>query len=567
MIYNSFKKTTCLIIFFLAFFSLTSNAEIIKTPAEEANYTRYSQHEDIARFLSAVDCQSKEMTVQVIGKTKEVEGFPSKDIFLCIINEEGASNPQDLNRKRPTFLLIASQHGNEQSAKEAALWMIRDLALGELRPLLKSINFLIIPQANPYGNYFDQRQNEIDLDMNRDHLKLEAEGVLAIHRIFRTWMPEVTIDVHEKGDDYYRVSSGCVSNINIHSNIQEYSRNNILTQVERSLAKKGFTFHEYLVEEEMGVNTAAGASLRPEETAGKEMMMRYSTTDLNDGRNSLGIYETLSFIQEGASRHDLETLRERTIWQYWGIRSLAEAIAQNGEEVLKLVGRLRKELLEKAKNYSEQNLIHLRMDFARDDKNPSLTIKRFESSESPIEGIMKVDKKVGETLLASDLDPYPYPPKQKVVTKIVKNWFPKVIVKLSVPQPLGYIIASRHLDVVETLLRHGISVAIFTQDKLLEVEAYETREVIPAKYDYLAPEKIEVEKRRIQTIIKKGDFYVSCAQPAANLIACLLEPQADYGFIRYWKFKLVPEKGDTFAFYRLTKGQDLPLIPYRDWTR
>jgi len=567
MIYNSFKKTTYLIIFFLTFFTLTSNAEIIKTPAEEANYTRYSQHEDIARFLSAVDCQSKEMTVQVIGKTKEVEGFPSKDIFLCIINEEGASNPQDLNRKKPTFLLIASQHGNEQSAKEAALWMIRDLALGELKPLLKNINFLIIPQANPYGNYFDQRQNEIDLDMNRDHVKLEAEGVLAIHRIFRTWMPEVTIDVHEKGDDHYRVSIGCVSNINIHSNIQEYSRNKILTQVERSLAKKGFTFHEYLVEEEMGVNTAAGASLRPEETAGKKMMMRYSTTDLNDGRNSLGIYETLSFIQEGASRHDLETLRERTIWQYWGIRSLAEAIAQNGEEVLKLVGRLRKELLEKAKIYSEQNLIHLRMDFARDDKNPSLTIKRFESSESPIEGIMKVDKKVGETLLASDLDPYPYPPKQKVVTEIVKNWFPNVIVKLSVPQPLGYIIASRHLDVVETLLRQGISVAIFTQDKLLEVEAYETREVIPARYDYLAPEKIEVEKRSIQTIIKKGDFYVSCAQPAANLIPCLLEPQSDYGFIRYWKFKLVPEKGDIFTFYRLTKGQDLPLIPYRDWAR
>lgn len=135
MIYNSFKRTTYFIIFFLIFFTLTSSAEIIKTPAEETKYTRYSQYEDIAQFLSMVDYQSKEITIQVIGKTKDIEEFPSKDIFLCIINEEGASDPSNLNRKKPTLLLTASQHGNEQSAKEVALWMIRDLALGELKQI------------------------------------------------------------------------------------------------------------------------------------------------------------------------------------------------------------------------------------------------------------------------------------------------------------------------------------------------------------------------------------------------------------------------------------------------
>ena len=545
-----------------------AQAQTLKTPSEESNFTRYSQNEDIARFLSAVDFLSKETIVQAIGKTKESRGFPSRDIFLCIINEEGASTPASLNRKKPTFLLIASQHGNEQSGKEAALGLIRDLGLGELKPLLNKMNFLIIPQSNPYGNWFDVRDNEIGLDMNRDHIKLEAEGAQAIHRIFRVWMPEVTMDVHEKGDDYYRVSIGCVSNINIQPKFEEFSRNIIFPRVAKNLEKKRLTFFEYLVSQEIGIDSSAGVRYRPEDVGQRERMTRYSTADINDGRNSLGIYETLSFIQEGASRHDLATLPDRTNWQYFGIRFLAEAIAERGEEVLKMVNESRAALLEKAKIDSDDDQVYIKMEYARDEKNPTLTLKRFENIESPIRGILKVDKKAGETLQASDIAPYPSPSaRQKVVTEVVKNWFPGVVPKLSVARPLGYIIPEKCQDVVETLLNHGVTVEIFSRDKTVDIEAYQAAEVVPAKYDYLAPNKLEVEKKILQTVVKKGDFYVSCAQPAAHLIPLLLEPQCDFGLVRYWKYKLVPEKGNIFAFYRVVKSQDLPLIPYRNWLR
>ena len=164
----------------------------------------------------------------------------------------------------------------------------------------------------------------------------------AIHRVFREFRPEVTIDVHEKGDDYYRVSIGCVSNANIDARLQDFSRRVLLAEVEAALKMKAIAFHEYLVSEEMGLNTSAGAALRPEDLAGREEMKRYSTTDLNDGRNSLGIFETLSFIQEGASRHDIPTLGERTDRQYWGLRGLCEAAAGHAAEVLALVNGLRR---------------------------------------------------------------------------------------------------------------------------------------------------------------------------------------------------------------------------------
>jgi len=543
-------------------------AQALKTPAEEVRYAQYSQHEEVARFLSALESQAKEVKVQVVGKTRDVKGFPEKDIWLCLVTEEGASSPANLNRNKLTLMLTAAQHGNEQSAKEAALWLLRDIALGELKPLLKTMNFLFIPQTNPFGNWNDVRVNEIELDMNRDHVKLEAEGVQAIHRVFRAYMPEATIDVHEKGDDYYRVSIGCVSNLNISPALLDLSRTKILPEVRRNLAKRNYPFFEYLVTEPLGVDTSAGAR-EAAPSAVREEMKRYSTTDLNDGRNSPGIYETLSFIQEGASRHELETLLDRTRWQYYGIRFFTEAVARNSGEILALVRNLRRSLAEKAGTYSERNLVHLRMDYVRDPQNPVLNLKRFEQAASAVRtlGTLKADKKAGETLTSADITPVRNQGQARVADYPVKNWFPNVESKLAVPMPLGYVIPAGHQDVVETLLRHGIAVSTLARDASLDVEAYAAVDVVPAAEDYLAPEKIEVEKKALSAVVKKGDFYVSCAQPAALLIPNLLEPQAEYGLIRYWKFKLVPERGNLFAFYRLVKAQDLPLIPYRNWPK
>lgn len=556
-----------LAIFFLLFSSFNSGAETVKTPAEEANYNQYSQYEEITAFLSRVSNLSEKTKIQIIGQTRETKDYSSKDLYLCIISEEGADSPLKLNRKKPTFLLVAVQHGNEQSAKEAALWLIRDLATGKLESLVKKVNFLVIPQANPYGNWFDQRRSEQDLDLNRDHVKLEAPEVEAIHHVFRAWMPEVTMDVHEKGDDYYRVSIGCVSNANIHHSLQEFSRSKILADVWKKLDKKRITHHEYLITQRMGIDSSAGVQYREEDLVGREEMKRYSTTDLNDGRNSLGIYETLSFIQEGASRHDLKTLKERTNYQYYGIRYFAESVAEHGEEILSLVNGLRKKLLAKAKVFSKDDLVHLRMQYARDEKEPELTIQKFERVEVPIRGILKVDKKAGDLITRNDLARYRQPSENKVVKEIVTNWFPNVEPTLSISRPLGYIIAAEYQDVVETLLDHDIKVEMFARDIHLEVESYLTKEIVPARDDYLPPQKIDVEKKKLQTIIKRGDFYVSCAQWGANLIPCLLEPQSQYGFIRYWKFNLVPEVGDIFPFYRFVGKKTLPLIPYKNWRR
>jgi len=542
-------------------------AAALKTPAEECLYVRYTLHEEVARFLGSLDSMSRELVVRVVGATKEVRGYPSRDLYLCILTETGVSSPEKLDRSKPTVLIVASQHGNEQSAKEAALGFIRDLAAGGLRPLLKRANVLVMPQCNPHGNHFDRRTNEHDLDMNRDHVKLESEGAAAIHRVFRIWMPEATLDMHEKGDDFYRVSLGCVSNLNVALEIQDFSRRVILDEVERALARKNIPFGEYLVRDEMGLNTSTGAAIPRERLRDRETMLRYSTTEINDGRNSLGIYQTLSFIMECASRRDLQTLKERTAWQAHGLRIWAESVARHGDEVLALVDRLRREDSAEAKVYAENDRVHLRMEYVRDPKVPRIVRKRFDAPPGQARGVLRVDKKAGETLTDADIKPLRFPRRSKVVDEVVENWFPLVESRLDVPRPLGYIVPADKTEVVENLLRHHIEVGLCVRDVPLSVEAYLVTDIEPSDIDWLPPDRIEVEKRRMPAVIRNGDYFVSCAQPAAVLIPLLLEPQSQFGLICYRRFDLVPKQGELYSVWRVVEAEALPVVPYKNFLR
>jgi len=519
--------------------------QTVKTPAEENGYAKYTQHEQVAAFLHALDKASRELTVQVIGHTGPAKDFPGADLYLCVVTDEGSATPAALNRKKPTFMVTASQHGNEQSAKEAALALVRDLSVGNLKPLLRRMNFLVIPQTNPYGNFVDRRQNEQNLDLNRDHVKLESPETRAIHAAFRAWMPEVTLDMHEKGDDYYRVSTGCVSNINVDPAIERFSRERLFPAIARYVEALKFTWFEYLVTEAIGSQGAAGApEPRPQAGQPLEMLTRPSTTDLNDGRNSPGIYNTISFIQECASRHDLATLKDRSAWQYAGLLGLMHAVLDNSSEAMALVRNARASLLARAKRPGPGDVVHLRMEYVRDPSGATLELRSF---ERPARGA----------------GAQPATAERKVVAQTVRNWFPKVESRLSVERPGGYLIPADRLDIVDTLLAHGIQVSTVSVGSKIDVESYRITEIVPAGEDYVAPTKISVEKKTTRVDVQKGDFFVSVAQPAANLIPALLEPQSEYGLIRYRSYHLVPEVGATFPIARVAKGVRVPVVAYR----
>jgi len=85
--------TLVLIIVLLLFSSL--KADSFKTPGEETNYTRYSQYEEITVFLSNASYLSKNIKIQILGQTNKTKNYTEKDLYLCIITEEGIDTVQE----------------------------------------------------------------------------------------------------------------------------------------------------------------------------------------------------------------------------------------------------------------------------------------------------------------------------------------------------------------------------------------------------------------------------------------------------------------------------------------
>jgi hypothetical protein len=560
------KNVFRLVLLIFVLYSICLQGQIIKTPAEENGYSRYTQYWELANYLSAIQAKSQNIVIKTIGRTFESRDINQlRDIFLVIVTEHGISFPDELNSKKPTVYFLASQHGDEQSGKEAALVLIRELGMGKLKSLLSKVNVLIIPQMNPYGNEVDGRRNEHNLDMNRDHIKMEAPPVEAAHRVFRRWLPEVTMDIHEKGRSYYQLDIGVVSNLNIDKKLQDYSRKKILPYIEKKLNEKDFTFHEYLVRQPIGMDTSSGAALSQQRRE-REYLTRYSTTDINDGRNSFGIYNTLSFICEKSSDGTVDSLRRRTKCQLIAMKGFIEFVAENAAEVKNLVHTCRKDIAQKSVEYSADDMVHIRMEYIEDPSEPPLILKRFKDEEEMIMGELKVDKKKGELVKLSELDLSKRGISKEIESVQVKHWRPTVKSLLTVVRPLAYFIPQKHKDVVNTLLRHGIQVQQIISDQPLEVQCYKIKEIVPSQSDYLAPEKIEVQPFEQEIFAKKGDFLISCHQLASNQIVIFLEPLSSYGLIRYYKYNLVPQAGDIFPIYRILKKSNLKTINYKKWS-
>ncbi len=73
-------------------------------------------------------------------------------------------------------------------------------------------------------------------------------------------------------------------------------------------------------------------------TDGPDARFRYSTTALNDGRNSMGIYNSLSFLIEGKNGLTVEeNIRERARQQLETMKAFLMFASENATEVKALV--------------------------------------------------------------------------------------------------------------------------------------------------------------------------------------------------------------------------------------
>lgn len=544
------------VIFILIGLFAHAAAASLQTSAQERQYAAYTRYDDVVAFLSKLQALDSRIKVYAVGKTLEnaSEDRLGRDILCCVV-----SDPQ---RKGDKILVQvqASHHGNEQSGVDAIQQLLAGIVEKKLDFLLERMDLVIFPQLNPYGNDNNVRVNEQGLDMNRDHSKVEAAEVEALHRVFCALYPEVTFDMHEKGDAYYKINVGTVTNLNIDPRIGEYSHRVILPAAFKAAGET--PAHEYLIQTTMDDLPSSGAV--PEGLAKpSEEIFRFSTTDINDGRNSFGIFNTFSFIQEISGNGDIDQYRDRSRWAFEGLTAFLKTIYDNAAPIKALTAQCRADLVRKARSVDPKNLVQLRTIYARDPQQPVLKLKTYAKEEAGVFATAAHDIKAGQPLSRSDLVRSGRTP--RVVETEIANWFPRLDSLVTCVRPLGYVVPGKRGDVIALLLKLGVKVYSFDQGGVLAVEACQVDDVIQGTEDYIPPQRIKVSLHQLQLPVQRGDCYIPLAQLAANLVPLLLEPQSDLGLIRFRSFNLGMEKNDIFPIYRVMQAPSIPFTALGDF--
>ena len=486
-------------------FVLTLRAQTTVTPLESNNYGKVTSYDELTTFIKQLESKSSVLKVEVIGKSAQ-----GRNLYAL----KFSSSEFGKDKSKIKVLFFAQQHGNEQSGKEGSLLLVQTLLKPENIYLLDKIDFAIVPQMNPDGSEINQRRNGNTIDLNRNHLILTEPETQALHTFFDKYLFEVIMDVHEYfpyGGEWEKYgyhknadeTLGVTTNPNIPENFREFSNKEVFTYWSKYLTDNKFSTSVY----------APGG---PPEMD----FLRQSTFDINDGRQSFGIQNTLSFIQEGLNGVDyfVANIRHRAAGQMTGMFGMLEFVYTHKSEIKKMVKAERKSLVSGKANQQ----VSIQSEHVANGQKLTLPLFSYYS---------KTD-----------------------TTVIVNDYRPVVKSTLDVSKPLGYLIPKQNKELVEWIQRQALTQKDFKKQKGHKIEQYTISKIdsIDFERDIIINPVIEVKEFKGE--INASDYiYIPTAQLKGNLIVLALEPKSMLGLVTYKQFENLLNVGETYPVLRVVK--------------
>ncbi len=472
----------------LLFFSSCQVPDTAITPAERKGYAALTSSVELAQFL--VDLQKQHNSLKV----KNFEVYDSLSVQVVSFVDT-AHKKND----RIRVMLIAQQHGNEPSGLEGLLLLIRDLVAGKHPHWFNHADLVIIPQCNPSGADLHKRRNTTGIDLNRDHLLLEAAETKLIQQIFDDFDPHFTVDFHEyypfgktwEEFGYRRnfdIQLGGPTNLNTSDEIRYAFKSRLLPYVEKQLNNRGYSFFEYTLG-----NLSQGERLR------------HSTTDIDDGRQSFAITGTFSVIVEGMNGRDsLDRLERRAKSQFTAAEALVSWAIQNRRDVIKMVDDARNTVL------TLPYPISIRQEHMPDGKVLNYPLRS-----------LKTDR---DTMF------------------LVDNYHPKVISNLDITPPIGYLIPKNNQALMSWLSRNVFiktaAIPVYSKTFAYQIVGFEV-----SVDEELENQKALVVKLQLPTINADDYVYLPLNQKYNLRLMLALEPQSIYGLINYKSFETLCQVG------------------------
>jgi hypothetical protein len=475
-----------------------------QTPLEKNNYQKLTSYEVLTEFVYQLDSFSDVLKVEIIGQS--VEG---RNLYaLKFSNSEFGKDTSKIK-----VLIFAQQHGDEQSGKEGSLLLASKIIQPNLVGLLKYIDLVVVPQMNPDGSELDTRFNANQMDLNRNHLILTEPEVIALHKLFDEYLFEATMDVHEYypyTEDYMKYGYikyfdeqvGTTTNPNVSEQIRKYSNQEYLPFLAEYFKWRGFTFHNYIPGGPPEIN-----------------YIRHSTYDINDGRQSLGIQNSFSLIQEGKNGRDsIDNIQRRTEGQFQGMLAFLGFCSEHKYKIKSMVRDERDKLIFGEVNYSV-----------------AIQMEHVSNGEKLVVPLRSIYSNTDSLITVTDFRP---------VVKSIYN----------VKRPIGYLIPKNLSELYDWAVRQNLIISDFDNTQDLIIQNYFVSEIDSIDFEGDTVVNPVVELSDTKTKIEPSAYYfIPTNQLKNNLIVTALEPKSILGLVTYKQYAHLLKAGEFYPVLRVVK--------------
>ena len=518
-----------------------------QTIAESSGFKSTSNYSEVMSFIEKLKRSSDKIRVETMAVTTEGRDVP----LLIIADPLPVSFVLKPGDNRIVIYIQANIHAGEVEGKAATLMFARDILADKKSGLLKNIIFLICPNFNPDGNEkisplnrayqggpvngVGVRYNGQYLDLNRDAMKAESPEVRGvISHVFNAWDPAVFMDCHTTDGSYHvePVTFTWMVNPDGNNSLIRYMREKMMPEMSSILRDK------YKVE-----NCFYGEFIDMADP-GKGWI--YDASEPRYMTNYYGLRNRLAILNENYVYADFKS----RVWGcYYLIRSLGEYVSEHGEDIKKMIGEADEETVRRGANPSPADSFAIGYKVrALPDK---VTIQTYEAD-------VITDVNGRRSFRKSDRQ-------RTVAVPYYIDYYPSVNVKF----PFAYLITVKDKPVIDLLRLNGIRIEQLTEDSYLPAERFEisglkgSARLNQGHYTNNITGKFILES----VDFPAGTLVVRTAQPLADLVSYLLEPQSNDGLL-VWNFfdrYLVPQWGTgyyPFPVYKIPGKTTLSTVPY-----
>lgn len=511
------KLIACLLVLSISAHAQQQWPESLILTPEKTDFVKTSTYAEVMQFISAITPMAPNAHVISMGRSPE-----GKDIPVVILASSKITTPAEaVATGKPVIYVQGNIHAGEVEGKEAVMMLMRDILLGNKKHLLDNQIILFAPIYNTDSNdkmekgrrpsqedsplEIGIRENSQGLDLNRDGVKMETpETQGLITNIVTKWDPQMFVDLHTTNGTWHAYSLTWAPSYHYAGEVGPYDfvNNRMLKDITKTVNQKyGLFFGPY-----GDYDLREGWPLKNFYTYNHHP--RYLV-------NQFGLRNRMAILSEAFSH---ERFYQRIYSTYAFVTEILEYTNSHAKEIVSINKKAEEDAIRNVKENAGKVKKGVRYKMVSNE-----TLNDFRTYDY-------VSTKGADGKLT-------YKRAGNVVTYDSVKYHGTFQAEVESTLPRGYIIPAEFSSIAEHLRRHGVRVDRLSKAGSYKGEAFEVTELKKSqrKFEGHFMATLSGEFKQQTRKAKKGDYVVDLAQPLANFVFYLLEPQSDDGLVN-WNF-------------------------------